>query len=104
VPNVRPWFISIILAVATLLPNSHADTTPTLGTVILEFYVDEKGSPKDIRVVESTDPRYSQAAIKAALKWTLDEKFRKQKMKVPVHFTVPPEQVAVDDPRKKKKG
>src|SRR6185369_623736 len=94
---MRPRFIVPVLAICAFAMVVRGNTTPTLGTVVLEFYVDEKGAPTDIRVIESTDARYSQAAVRAVTKLKLSEKFRNQKLKVPVHFTVPPEEVVPPD-------
>jgi len=79
-----------------------ANQEPSLGKVVLEFYVDAKGKPQDIKVVESNDPRYSEAAVKSAKTWTLDEKYRNQRKTIPVLFSVPPEKIAQDASEKGK--
>ena len=88
--------VTFLFVTALLVSFVRANQEQELGRVLVEFYADEGGKTSDIRVLESTDPRYSEAAVKGVQKWTIDPKYRNQKWTMPIVFTVPPDEVTSD--------
>jgi TonB family protein len=58
------------------------------GIVLLSAALDTQGKPSDIRVLESPDPRLSEAAVAAAREWRWEPARRSDGTPIAVYFTV----------------
>ncbi len=58
------------------------------GIVLLSATLDTQGTPRDIRVLQSPDPRLTEAALQAARQWRWEPARRSDGTPIPVYFTL----------------